>query len=589
MADFLKKLAGLFVYKEPSNKELGFELLENPGDTGYESEEPKEPQEQESKQGISKEKRQRHYKRPLNADQWIEKKKADSSETPAKPGSISKDLDSNIDKLKKLFNMPKNMDVVIREFNLGRKVKAFIVFMENMVDRNLLNSSLLPQLMDKDVFRQNVPECAVDYVVQNIIAADSVTKASEYHEAVTAVLRGDTVLFIDGCPECALIQTCGAEKRAITKPQTEPVVKGSHEALTESLDTNVSLIRKIIKNENLISEYLNVGNTNHSQVAVMYLKGVANRQIVNEVKKRINRIDTAYIAGTGFVEQFIEDNPYMLFPQVINTERPDRAANFIMEGLVVIIADGTPSAIAVPCTFFRLMHTSEDKNLRWPFATFLRLIRYIGLMSAIFLPGMYVALTLFHIEVIPTELLVSITRAKELVPFPTLVEILIMEISFEMVREGAIRVPGVIGQTLGIVGALILGQAAVTANLVSPILVIIVSLTAIGSFCIPNYELSLALRVARFVFIFAGACFGFYGISIMLSVVVILACSMKSFGVPFFAPVAPKTKINHDTILRSPITSKKERTDALNTPDRQDQGDNVKNWTKKAPENEGGT
>jgi spore germination protein KA len=355
------------------------------------------------------------------------------------------------------------------------------------------------------------------------------------------------------------------------------------------MDTNVSLVRKIIKNENLIAEHLPVGNTNHSMCTVMYLKGVANQGVVGEVIKRIKSIDTAYIAGSGFIEQFIEDNPYMMFPQMISTERPDRAASFIMEGLVVIIADGTPLVIAAPCTFFRLMHTSEDKNLRWPFATFLRLIRYIGLISAIFLPGMYVALTMFHVEMIPTELLVSIARAKEMVPFPTLVEMLIMEISFEMVREGAIRVPGVIGQTLGIVGALILGQAAVTANLVSPIMVIVVSLTAIGSFCIPNYELSLALRMARFAFMLAGAFFGFYGISIMLTIVILLACSMKSFGVPFFAPVAPKTKTNHDTIIRSPIFTKKQRPDALNTPDSAEQGDNVKNWTKKAPENGGGT
>lgn len=587
MADFLKKLAGLFVYREPRNKELGVELLENPGDTGYQSEAPPEqpepPQQQETKS-----KRRRQYKRPQRIGEQNESN-PESAARSKEPGSICADLDANLAEIKKLLNIPQNTDYVVREFNIGRKWKAFIVYLDNMADKKTLNSILLPALMDKDVFQGDVPECSLDYLIQNIITTEQVKKATKYYEAVTSVLSGGSALFIEGCAQCALIPTYGAEKRAVTNAHVETVVKGSHEAFSESMETNVSLVRKIIKNENLIAVYLPVGNTNHSQCAVLYLKGVTNQKIVDEAIKRINSIDAAYIAGSGFIEQFIEDNPYMLLPQMISTERPDRAASFIMEGLVVIIADGTPSAVAAPCTFFRLMHTSEDKNLRWPFATFLHILRYMGLVTSLLLPGMYVALTLFHIEMIPAELLVSIARAKEMVPFPTLVEMLVMELSFEMVREGAIRVPDVIGQTLGIVGGLILGQAAVSANLVSPIMVIIVSLTAIGSFCIPNYELSLAIRITRFAFIFTGAFFGFLGISVMLVAVFVSVCSIKSFGVPFFAPISPRTKTTRDTIINSPLFNKTERADYLNTPDRQEMGDNVKNWTKKSPAGGEGT
>lgn len=249
-----------------------------------------------------------------------------------------------------------------------------------------------------------------------------------------------------------------------------------------------------------------------------------------------------------------------------------------MEGQVVIIAEGSPFSIAVPVTFFRLFHTSEDTFVRWPAANFLRFIRLFGLFCATFLPGFYVALTLYHVEMLPTELLLSIARAKELVPFPTILEVLMMEVSFELIREGGIRVPSVIGQTLGIVGALILGQAAVAAGLVSPLLVIVVSITGLGSFAIPNYTLALSIRIERFLFIIAGAVLGFYGISLMAVMLAFFACSMKSFGVPYFAPVAPKTKVNPDVVTRHPIWSQKKRPDELNTPNRKRQGNNPKLW-----------
>jgi spore germination protein KA len=617
---FFKTIMDFLSYKEPKNEELGFELLEDENE-GIEQEAQdasnagqqngKQPQDNTPKQSNTQQqintqqrgstqqqnntqnKKNKSGKQPLTVEEWNVSRKTENSEDVCQPKTntdiISTELCVNLATIRQKFLMPKNQDVIIREFKIGRKVKAFMAYIKGMMDKQTLNLSILPQLMSKDVFEELGEECHADYLIENVLTVHEVKKTNKYSDAVTQMLNGVSALFVEGCGECILIETRGFEKRSVDTPKTETVVKGSQEGFTESLRTNVTLVRKIIKNENLVTEMLSVGNTNHSNCAVMYLEGITNSKVVQEVKKRLKRIDTGFILGEGMIEQFIEDNSLMLFPQVISTERPDRTASFIMEGQVVIIAEGTPFAMAAPVTFFGLFHTSEDTYVRWPGGAFLRLIRMFGLFCATFLPGLYVALTLYHIEMIPTELLISIARAKELVPFPTLLEVLMMEVAFELIREGGIRVPSVIGQTLGIVGALILGQAAVAAGLVSPLLVIIVSITGLGSFAIPNYTLAIAIRIERFLFIFAGAVLGFYGISLMAVLLAYFACSMKSFGVPYFVPVAPKTKVNPDVILRYPIWTQKNRPDAHNTPNRKRQGNNPKLWISEDNQEETGT
>lgn len=601
MPGFFRQVVSVFTYKEPKNEELGFELLEDQNE-GVEQEQQnvqnnnltKESQQQKNAQHKQQQRNhaqnsdKKSSKQPIPVESWNESRKnnatdntsniANTCQAQGNSDDISTELCVNAETLKQKFHMPQNQDVAIRDFKIGRKVKAFMVYVQGMVDKDTLNLSLFPALMAKDVFDQLQEDCRVDYLMESVLSINNVRKVSKYSEAITQVLSGVSALFVEGCTECILIETRGFEKRNIEQPITETVVKGSQEGFTENLRTNVTQIRRIIKNENLVTEMLPVGNTNHSNCAVMYLKGLANDKIVQEVIKRLKRIDTDFVLGDGMLEQFIEDNSFMLFPQVLTTERPDRTASFLMEGQVIIITEGTPFSIAVPITFFRLFHTSEDSFVRWPASIFLRLIRMFGLFCATFLPGIYVALVLYHVEMLPTELLISIAKAKEMVPFPTLLEVLLMEVSFELIREGGIRVPSVIGQTLGIVGALILGQAAVAAGLISPLLVIVVSITALGSFAIPNYTLALAIRIERFLIIAAGAFLGFYGISLMALLLTYLACSMKSFGVPYFAPVAPKTEVNPDVVSRHPIWTQKNRPDALQTPNRKRQGDNVTKW-----------
>jgi spore germination protein KA len=598
MAGVFQKAKSFLVYKQPKNEEHGFELLEgdnegvmNPPESGSPNGQTQSQQNsqrnqndggyqavgQSGNQAGGKDAQQKRSRSSMKNS--ADTGGASRHRPPKDPEYISDKLSENIETIKQKFHMPRNQDVIIREFKLGWKTDACLCFIGGMIDKPMLTQSVLPRLMSKDIIYEIGRRCPIDALIENVLNVSKVDKLRRFTDVVLSILRGDSVLFVDGCDQCAVIDSIGYKTRSIDQPVTEKVVKGSQEGFTENIRTNITMLRRIIKNENMIVETMTAGKADNSTVAIVYHDEFANPKVIQEVKKRLSRINTDFICGSGMLEQYIEDNSFMLFPQTIATERPDRAASFIMEGQVVIFVDGTPFAMAVPVTFFRLLHSSEDANARWPFGTFLRLVRIFGLFCATFLPGLYTAIVLFHPEVIPTELLISITEAKAPVPFPTIVELLILEGSFELIREGGIRVPTAIGQTLGIVGAIILGQAAVAAGLVSPVVVIIVSITALGSFTIPNYEFGLAVRIERFLFIAVGAVLGIYGLSLMIFVLAILACSMKSFGVPFFAPIAPQTKGSPDVVIRKPIWMHKNRPDAIQSPNRQRQGNNVKNWS----------
>lgn len=513
----------------------------------------------------------------------------DSAETQSPPDAdpsdllVSKDLQLNLLRMKLEFHCPVNQDVVIRPFTVLQETDAFILYIDGMTDKNIINNSVLRQLMTRSPSEAvPVDKCGhvADYVAQNLLPVNQIARESDFNKIILNVLSGMSALFIDGSDQCILIESRGYEKRAVSPPQTESVITGSQEAFTENLRTNISLVRKLIRNKDLVTELLPLGKMDNTGCALMYLQGVTNETVIGEVKRRLSGIDIDMVTGNGVLDQLLEDHPYALFPQILSTERPDRTAAFLMDGKVVVICEGTPFASAMPVTFFHLFHTSEDYQLRWQYGTFLRIVRIIAAFLAAFLPGLYVALILYHKEMIPTELLTSIARAKEDIPFPTVIEVLLMELSWELVREASVRVPGVVGQTLGIIGAIILGQAAVAAGLVSPILIIIVAITGLGSFAIPNFSLSFGVRVVRFVFTTFSALAGFYGLAASIFVVLSLACHMKSFGVPYFSPLAPTTKSHHDTILRMPVWMQNERSDFINPRVRMKAGRRMRAWSR---------
>ncbi len=571
MFELFQTIKYFLTYKEPVNAEGGFELLEGKYE-GVENEKKEKPAPKAN--ADQSEATEKSTRTPLKAAECNEnRKKENKNQLPAQDELVSSELNANLEKIKQELNIPKNADIVIREFTVGMNLKAFIVFVDGMTDKIVINDFILRQLMNPDHFKGYKNEYPVDYVMNHVLSINDVKKEKEYKKIIYNILNGVTALFIEGCEEALLIESRGYEKRNIDKPSTESVVMGSQEGFTENLRTNITLIRRIIKNKDLITEIMPVGKTSNSNCAIMYLDGVANPELVEEVKRRIKSINIDFVTGDGMLEQFIEDNPFQIVPQVLNTERPDRAASFIMEGQVIIIGEGVPFVNVVPVTFFAMFHASEDSFLRWPFGTAIRLIRILGLFFATLLPALYVSLILYHQEMIPTDLLVAFATARENVPFPTIFEVLMLEISFELIREAGIRVPGVIGPTLGIIGALILGQAAVAANLVSPVLIIVVAVTGLGNFAIPSYSLATGIRLIRFGLILSGAFLGFYGVAAFLFVTGCFACNMKSFGVPFFSPISPVTKKNPDIIARMPNFKQKMRPDYLNTPNRKRAGD----------------
>lgn len=581
MPGVLNSIKNFLTYKEPTNIE-GFELLEGES-------EGVDRQKQEQKPvyvnaNAQPEGDEKNIKTPLGVEEWNKIKRQDTGKNVQSDISIvNQYLNVNLEIIRNEFNLPTNKDIIIREFSINRDINAFISYVDGMADKMIINDFILRQLMTPTNFSDCEEGCSMQYIIKNVLSVNDANTFSDFKkDIIPRILNGLTCLFIDGCNEALLIESRGYEKRSVERPVTETVIRGSQEAFTENLRTNISLVRKIIRNKDLITELLPIGNTNNSTCAVMYLNGITNPELVKEVKRRIAGIKADFISGDGMLEQFIEDQPFMLFPQVINTERPDRAAAYVMDGQVIIISDGTPFAITVPVTFWRLLYTTEDTNSRWQYGTALRLVRILALLLSIFLPGLYGSLVLYHQSMIPVDLLNSIATARENVPFPTIVEILLMEISFELIREAGVRVPGVIGTTLGIIGALILGQAAVAANIVSPILIIIVAVTGLGSFAIPSYSLASGVRIIRFAFIFLGATFGFYGISAGIFLFGCLVCSMKSFGVPYFVPSAPKVK--HGSFLpftRKPIWTEDMRGDPINTLNRTRQPKVSREWTGK--------
>jgi len=492
-------------------------------------------------------------------------KKNIPDQTSEEETGISTDINFSREVIKKELNIPTSVDVVVRDFKLNGKVDAFLVFIDGMADRDAINNFILRQLMNRNLYDKYDGGSMCEYVKENVLSVHQIADFKDYDEAVNQVLFGVTVLFIDGAGKCLAIDTRGFEKRDIGKPTIEAVIKGSQEAFTENLKTSMIQIRRIIKNEDLINEFLTIGDTDKSGASIMYIRGITNPSLVKEVKRRLKSIKADFVMGDGMIEQFIEDDPWGILPQALVTERPDRVASHLMQGRVAILSESTPLATVVPATLSTFLHSPEDMHLRWQFGTFLRLVRVFALLAALLLPALYISLVNYHQEMIPTELLVSIASSREAVPFPSVVELLLMEISFELIREAGIRVPGVIGTTLGIIGALILGQAAVAAGIVSPILIIVVAVTALGNFAIPSYTLAFAARMARFFFIALGASLGFFGVSAGLVMAGAMMCSLKSFGVPFLAPAWPRTQDSGDMVIRKPVWKREKRPDELNT------------------------
>jgi spore germination protein KA len=386
------------------------------------------------------------------------------------------------------------------------------------------------------------------------------TESREHKDLIDGILHGGYVLFLLECNESWLYNFPRNIQRAIQEPENEHIVRGPHDGFIESLDTNISLLRQRIKDTDFTVNYHELGKKTKTRLAVIFMKGIADDKVVAEVERRLSYISSDMVLSPGYIEEFIEDDPFTLFPQMVNTERPDRTMANLLEGRVALIGEGSPTALILPITFFAFYQSADDYNNRWIPATFIRLLRYASFILAITLPAFYIAIIAFHLEVIPHELILSLKGSVEGIPYSPLMEAFFMEVTIELIREAGVRLPKPIGQTIGIVGGLVIGDAVVSAGLISNIMIVIVAVTAISAFVVPSYEMSTAVRLIRFPLMVAASFLGFVGLTFGLIIVFIKLCKMESFGVPYFSPLAPlHIKDLKDTFIRLPLWKMDER------------------------------
>ena len=467
-----------------------------------------------------------------------------------KRAALVPSLDDNVSRFKALLHADVNSDAQFRFVDCaGTRLCA--LYIEGMADDRKISDFILRSCMDHSVASGEALDARL--LMEKVLEIAQCEAEQRVSVILDCLVTGMTAVLIDGCNEAVMLETRGYPTRQVNRTTNESVVIGAQEGFVESLRTNMTLMRRYVPSADLITECISVGTRVSTRVTLVYLRDIADGTVVEAVRRRIKGIDAATVQGLGAVQQHIEDQPWALLPQMLQTERPDRAASCVMDGQVVMLAENSPYALVAPITLFHQLHASDDSFSRWQYGSFLRLIRIAGMMISIFLPGLYIALSDYHMHLLPLSLLGSIAEARANVPFPILIEILIMEFSFYLINEAGTRIPQQIGSALGIVGALILGQAAVSASIISPILIIIVAITGLGNYAIPDYGFGIGLVICRLFVIACGAALGLYGFCIAGFVLAVGLCGMKSFGFPYMAPVAPPRPHNPDLLLRLPI------------------------------------
>lgn len=482
------------------------------------------------------------------------------------PSSSSTELDSfytkleqNITEIKKTLG--DSSDLVIREFSAGTdgKMHIAVIYTDGLTDKTFVQDSVIGPLMleiRKATLSSEVMENKnhLDVLKEFSIASGETKMIDDFTTLYHHVLSGDTIVLLNGSVHGIAIGSRGWEDRGVNEPTSQNVIRGPKDGFSETLRTNTALIRRRIKDPNLWIETKPIGTKTRTDVSIIYLNGVVDDKLVHEVKERIGRINIDGIFESGNIEELIQDNKYSPFPTIYNSERPDAIAAGILEGRIAILVDGTPFALLLPSLFVQFFQSSEDYYQRFDIGILIRTLRYIAFFLALLTPSAYIAVTTFHQEMLPTPLLISLAAQREGTPFPALLEALLMELTFEVLREAGVRMPRAVGSAISIVGALVLGQAAVEAGIVSSAMVIVVSLTAISSFVMPAINMAISIRILRFPFMILAATFGLFGIIIGLIAMVLHLCSLRSFGVPYMSPMAPiVVQDQKDAILRVPL------------------------------------
>ncbi|MBM7715536.1 spore germination protein KA [Bacillus thermophilus] len=477
------------------------------------------------------------------------KQQANNVQIPKPQEVLFKDFNKNVELFRSVYNHCS--DVVFREFCLFGNVQAIIIYIEGLADTEKIDNHVLSPLMQKKDSEPRQP--SIEFIESNV-SVSKTKKLSLWADCIESISTGSSILLMEGENQALSLGLTKFEARAIEEPEAEKVLRGPREGFIESLQVNTAMLRRTIKSPALKIQSIKLGKYSKTSVVLAYMNGIANPTLIQEVENRLKRIDIDGFIDTNYIEEMIEDNPFSPFPQLMATERPDVVSSNILEGRVAILAEGTPFALVAPTTFFSLLQAPDDYYERYIVGTVIRWLRYIFLFISLVLPSLYVAITSFHQEMIPDPLLLSIAAARENVPFPALVEVVIMELMLEALREAGVRLPNQIGAAVSIVGALVIGQAAVQAGLVSAPMVIVVATTGIASFMSPHYILGYSIRLLRFPMMVLAATLGLLGIMMGILALVIHLCTLRSFGEPYLAPLAPLKKHElKDVLWRAPI------------------------------------
>lgn len=467
---------------------------------------------------------------------------------------ISGVLADDVARFRTVLYYPENDEVVYREIK-GCGFDMCVIFVDGMASSEQISDFIIRAVQSdgNDV----APENRENHLVKCAVQAAQCSTERRLSELVKMILSGMAVVLADGMETALTLDVRGFEKRKVNIATKERVVVGPQEGFVEDLRTNLTLLHRYIQTPELICEKMELGTKIPLRAALLHIEGVTDPGALGKVRAKLKTLDAPVAHGAGQLQQILEENPWSLMPQMLMTERPDRAAAALSDGQFVILTDKSPYALIAPCSFFNLMQSPDDAHSRWQYGSYSRIIRYTGLFIALFLPALYVALTDFHTNVIPMPLLTSIARTRASVPFPVLFEVAAMELSFFLINEANMRIPSQIGSFIGIIGALVLGQAAVEASLISPILIILIAISGLGCYAMPDYSVSVSIVLYRLSLVAAGAFFGIYGIVLGSFLFLCQLCSMRSFGVEYMAPVAPHARHNPDIIMRLPVFMQK--------------------------------
>lgn len=433
-----------------------------------------------------------------------------------------------------------------------------LVKQEIVINNKKMTYLYLHPLVDEERMQQTIiclyKEVNFEDKVEHWLCDENFSSTNKLQEVLDNLLDGQCVITYEECAQVFILKAQASHFREVQEPNNEQIVRGSHHGFVESLSINLFLLRNGIKNPNLSIKQQTVGKQSKTPYAIVYMQNIANQTLVQQVQDEMSSIQLDSVLSTGMIEEFLEDHKFSLYPQLLRTERIDRTIASLMEGKIVIILDNTPDVLILPATFFSFFQSPDDYNSRWILGSFFRMIRILSFVIATTLPAVYIAVISFHSEVIPRKLILLAKEAVQQIPYPPIVEALLVEIIIELLREASVRLPKPIGQTIGIVGGLVIGDAIVRAGLVSNIMIIIVALTAIASFVIPNHEMSASIRLTRFPLMLVASTLGFIGIAFGFMLIVIHLCRLTSLGMPYLSPLAPfRWKDIKDSFIRLPI------------------------------------